>query len=384
MGRRKKTHQPLAYALIPRALYAALGQGAIDPTAFAVWATIRLYVRDTVRGEFSPPPIDLTNREIAEATGLTVRQTVNVLNHLEEAQCLQRLTAEEMEAQNLSGNRWLQLLQPISMQSISLKSEEVTISNPVGETSVDPASADSSACASSELEGGLGGTENPAAHFNETRCHETDFNEKDFNATQFKAIARTLQACGVYRAPSFEIANTMLAEDPHRTPHWAEETFYQVFNAERRAGVTEDQAMRRTVTRLKNGDWNTLADVVAEAERRQQSQRPTVDQAQLARLLQPPTLSPAQKLWRQVLEDVELQMTRATFDAWLRQTQALEIDGPVLVVQAKDRYAVEWLTNRLYTPILRSLQAIVQTWPPDNGGGVVAQVSDIDFVTPGA
>jgi hypothetical protein len=108
MGRRKKTHNPLAYALLPRFVYVALGRGLIDPTAFTVWATIRLYVRDEERGEFSPGPTDLTNREIAEAAGLTIRQTVNVINNLEEAGLLHRLTKEEKAAENLSGSRWLQ------------------------------------------------------------------------------------------------------------------------------------------------------------------------------------------------------------------------------------------------------------------------------------
>ncbi len=378
MGRRKKTHTPLAYALIPRSMYGALGRGHIDPTAFAVWATIRLYVRDEERGEFSPPPVDLTNRELAEATGLTVRQTVNVLNHLEDRGLLHRLTDAERETKSLPGNRWLQLLQPISMKSISLKSEEEASPSTLDNSIHGLSSAGDSAFSSSKLEGGMGGTENVAADFNEMGC-----NEKNFNETQFREIARDLQVCGVYRKPAYQIATRMLQEEASRTVDWAKDTFYRVFNEERQAAVTDDVAMRRTVTRLKNGDWGSLDAVVAEAERRKQDQQPTPTPSQLDRLLTPPQLSPAQKVWGKVLQEVELQLTRSTFDTWLRSTQALEIEGATLVVQAQNHYAVEWLTSRLHKPILRSLRDIVQDWPSDNGGGLVAQVCDVNFVVSG-
>jgi hypothetical protein len=210
-----------------------------------------------------------------------------------------------------------------------------------------------------------------------------EFNEKHFNETQFREIVRQLQVCGVYRKPAYQIATRMLQEDASRTVDWAKDTFYRVFNEERRAEVSDDVAMRRTVTRLKNGDWGTLDDVIAEADRRKQDRQPTPTPSQLDRLLNPPQRSPAQKLWEKVLQEMKLQLTRPTFDTWLGTTQALEIDGSTLVVQAQNRYAIEWLTSRLHKPILRSLQDIVREWPTDNGGGLVAQVCDVDFVVSG-
>jgi chromosomal replication initiator protein len=66
-----------------------------------------------------------------------------------------------------------------------------------------------------------------------------------------------------------------------------------------------------------------------------------------------------QKLWQAALGELELQMTRATFDTWLRDTHCIGIEeGDTLIVGVKNGYAVEWLENRLYTMIQRTLHHI--------------------------
>jgi hypothetical protein len=64
-----------------------------------------------------------------------------------------------------------------------------------------------------------------------------------------------------------------------------------------------------------------------------------------------------QPLWRDTLGEAKLQLTRATFDQWLRDTVALGIngDGQTLVVRVRNYQAVEWLTGKLYDVIHRSL-----------------------------
>jgi len=66
------------------------------------------------------------------------------------------------------------------------------------------------------------------------------------------------------------------------------------------------------------------------------------------------------QLWQQALGELELQMTRATFDTWLRNSRAMDIEEGVLVISVKNQYAVEWLTRRLYPTIQRTLQRITQ------------------------
>ena len=68
----------------------------------------------------------------------------------------------------------------------------------------------------------------------------------------------------------------------------------------------------------------------------------------------------SQKIWQAALGELELQMTRATFDTWLRDTRSIGKEGEnTLVIGVKNGYAVEWLENRLYPVIQRTLNHVV-------------------------
>jgi chromosomal replication initiator protein len=63
-----------------------------------------------------------------------------------------------------------------------------------------------------------------------------------------------------------------------------------------------------------------------------------------------------QRLWQATLGELELKMARATFDTWLRDTHSIGLENEsTLVVGVKNGYAVEWLENRLYPVIRRTL-----------------------------
>jgi len=64
----------------------------------------------------------------------------------------------------------------------------------------------------------------------------------------------------------------------------------------------------------------------------------------------------AQRLWQTVLGELQLQMTRATFDTWLRGSQAIGCDAEGLTVQVRHSYAVDWLQNRLLPVIQRTVR----------------------------
>jgi len=66
------------------------------------------------------------------------------------------------------------------------------------------------------------------------------------------------------------------------------------------------------------------------------------------------------QLWRRALAELELQMTRATFDTWLHDSACVGLADPTtLTVQVKNQYAVEWLENRLAPVIQRTLTRLV-------------------------
>ena len=70
----------------------------------------------------------------------------------------------------------------------------------------------------------------------------------------------------------------------------------------------------------------------------------------------------ALELWRTVLDDLQMQLPRPTFETWLRPTrgQAIAVadDREVMVVSAPTHFAVEWLEKRMFHALLRTLESV--------------------------
>ncbi len=124
---------PTASALIPGLLLHGLEAGTLDLTGWVLWAVLRFYAPDQQPGTFSPPPVAVTNRELARLTRLSRRHVINVLNALEAGGWLHRLTQEEQAAAGLRGPRWLQLTRPGPVKSTAgLKATTVQSSSGEG------------------------------------------------------------------------------------------------------------------------------------------------------------------------------------------------------------------------------------------------------------
>lgn len=67
------------------------------------------------------------------------------------------------------------------------------------------------------------------------------------------------------------------------------------------------------------------------------------------------------QLWQTCLDELQLQMTKATFDTWVKPTFALAFDpeASVLIVGVRNAYAKQWLENRLYGMIERILSHVL-------------------------
>ena len=63
-----------------------------------------------------------------------------------------------------------------------------------------------------------------------------------------------------------------------------------------------------------------------------------------------------QQLWRTSLGELQLQMTRATFDTWLRGSKVVAAENGTLTVGVRHAYAVDWLQNRLMPVIKRTVE----------------------------
>ena len=68
-----------------------------------------------------------------------------------------------------------------------------------------------------------------------------------------------------------------------------------------------------------------------------------------------PVLDEARRLWAASLGELQLQMTRATFDTWLRGSQVVEAGDGCLTIAVRHAYAADWLQNRLMPVIQRTV-----------------------------
>lgn len=68
------------------------------------------------------------------------------------------------------------------------------------------------------------------------------------------------------------------------------------------------------------------------------------------------SLYTAQKQWQTALGELQLQMTRATFDTWLRGSRVISCEDDIYTVFVRHAYAVDWLQNRLMPIIKRTLR----------------------------
>lgn len=69
--------------------------------------------------------------------------------------------------------------------------------------------------------------------------------------------------------------------------------------------------------------------------------------------------SSAGQVWHAALGELQLQMTKATFDTWVKPTFALGYEDETLVVGVRNAYAKQWLENRLYGMIQRTLDHLL-------------------------
>ena len=64
-------------------------------------------------------------------------------------------------------------------------------------------------------------------------------------------------------------------------------------------------------------------------------------------------------IWQAALGELRLQMTKATFDTWVRNTRLVSCQDDVFVIGARNEFSRGWLENRLLTTVERTLVGIV-------------------------
>ncbi len=66
----------------------------------------------------------------------------------------------------------------------------------------------------------------------------------------------------------------------------------------------------------------------------------------------------ADEIWQAALGELQLEMTRATFDTWVKPTSLLSYEDGRFAIAVPNAYAQEWLQNRLLSTVKRVLTGI--------------------------
>jgi hypothetical protein len=67
----------------------------------------------------------------------------------------------------------------------------------------------------------------------------------------------------------------------------------------------------------------------------------------------------ASQAWQSVLGQLRMEMPRASFDTWVRDTEAVSLEDGKLTISARNDYARDWLESRLQSTVSRLLVGIL-------------------------
>ncbi len=66
----------------------------------------------------------------------------------------------------------------------------------------------------------------------------------------------------------------------------------------------------------------------------------------------------ADEIWQAALGELQLEMTRATFETWVKPTSLMSYEDGRFAIAVPNAYAQEWLQNRLQSTVKRVLTGI--------------------------
>lgn len=68
-----------------------------------------------------------------------------------------------------------------------------------------------------------------------------------------------------------------------------------------------------------------------------------------------------EQAWQSVLAQLQMEMPRASFDTWVRDTRPLAYENGIITIGVRNAYARDWLENRLATNVSRLLIEILNS-----------------------
>ena len=71
------------------------------------------------------------------------------------------------------------------------------------------------------------------------------------------------------------------------------------------------------------------------------------------------SLSSPEQVWRQVLDELGLQMPPTTFDAWLRDTRLMSVEDGIWRIEVSTPQAQQWLNSQLYSLVKHAFDSVL-------------------------
>ncbi|MEZ0396353.1 MAG: chromosomal replication initiator protein DnaA [Anaerolineales bacterium] len=68
----------------------------------------------------------------------------------------------------------------------------------------------------------------------------------------------------------------------------------------------------------------------------------------------------AEHAWQSVLSQLQMEMPRASYDTWVRDTKAISYEDGIFTVGVRNAYARDWLDSRLSSTVARLLGGVVE------------------------
>lgn len=65
-------------------------------------------------------------------------------------------------------------------------------------------------------------------------------------------------------------------------------------------------------------------------------------------------------IWKQTLTELELQMTKATFNTWLKDAKFISHKNGILTISVRNEYARDWLEHRLKSTITKTYSTLCE------------------------
>jgi hypothetical protein len=107
-----------------------------------------------------------------------------------------------------------------------------------------------------------------------------------------------------------------------------------------------------------NRTFESEADLDAHDDEEHMPKRIAPDASVSKPIREGSTMTPEQA-WGAVLEQLQTEMPRASFDTWVRDTKPVRYGGNTLSINARNAYARDWLESRLQSTVERKLVGIM-------------------------